>query len=49
MDEIVERAKKKLKNKRKIIITMKIAMKNDNEKHLIGNRDGKVAKARESL
>ena len=22
-------------------------MKNDNEKHLIGNRDGKVAKARE--
>lgn len=38
---------KEIKNKRKIIITMKIAMKNDNEKHLIGNRDGKVAKARE--
>lgn len=29
--------------------TMKIAMKNDNEKHLIGNRAGKVAKAREPI
>lgn len=39
---------KEIKNKRKIMTTMKIAMKNDNEKHLIRNRAGKVQK-RESL